>query len=80
MIFSGETEANLNTAMEKLSMESVSDPGEILNILAESKAGGTAVGILAPSLGSEIYVTAVESVQKVPTSDILLQKGFLHAE
>jgi len=49
--------------MEKLSMELVSEPGEMLNILAESKASGTAVGISAPALGSsEIYVTAVEDI------------------
>ena len=62
MIFSGETEANLNTVMEKLSMELVSEPGGMLNILAESKAHGTAVGVSAPVLGSEIYVTAVEDI------------------
>jgi hypothetical protein len=62
MIFSGETEANLNTVMENLSMELVSEPGEMLNILAESKAHGTAVGVNAPVLGSEIYVTAVEDI------------------
>ena len=62
MIFSGETEENLNTVMQNLNMELVSDPGEILNILTESKAHGTAVGINAPALGSEIYVTAVEDV------------------
>jgi hypothetical protein len=62
MIFSGETEANLNTVMAKLSTELVSDPGEMLNILAESKASGTAVGINAPALGTEICVTAVENI------------------
>ena len=63
MIFSGETEHNLNTVMEKLSMELVTDPGEMLNILTESKTSGTAVGISAPeALGSEIYVTAVEDI------------------
>jgi hypothetical protein len=62
MIFSGETEQNLNTVMKRLSTELVVDPGEMLNILAESKASGTAVGIYAPSLGSEIYVTAVEDI------------------
>jgi hypothetical protein len=62
MIFSGETEANLNTVMENLGMELVSEPGDILNILAESKAHGTAVGVNAPALGSEIYVTAVEDI------------------
>ena len=62
MIFSGETEENLNTVMKKLSTELVSDPGEMLNILAESKVSGTAVGINAPILGSEIYVTAVEDI------------------
>lgn len=62
MIFSGETEANLNTVMHKLNTELVADPGEMLNILAESKASGTAVGINAPTLGSEIYVTAVDDI------------------
>lgn len=62
MIFSGETEANLHMVMERLSMELVSDPGEILNALAESKASGTAVGISAPVLGTEICVTAVEDI------------------
>ena len=62
MIFSGETEANLNTVMEKLSMELVSEPGEMLNILAESKANGTAVGVSSLVLGNEIYVTAVEDI------------------
>lgn len=62
MIFSGATEANLNTVMEKLSLELVSDRGEMLNILAESKANGTAVGVSAPVLGSEIYVTAVDDI------------------
>jgi len=62
MIFSGETEENLNAVMQHLSMELVSDPGEMLNILAESKANGTAVGINAAPLGNEIYITAVEDV------------------
>jgi hypothetical protein len=62
MIFSGETEENLNKAMKKLSTELVSEPGEMLNILAESKANGTAVGIYAPTLGTEIFVTAVEDI------------------
>lgn len=63
MIFSGETERNLNTAMKKLSMELITDPGEMLDILTDSKASGTAVGIIAPEvLGSEIYVTAVEDI------------------
>ena len=62
MIFSDETEANLNTIMEKLNMELVSEPGEMLNILSESKAGGTAVGVVAPVLGSDIHVTAVEDI------------------
>ena len=48
--------------MKKLSMELVSDPGDMLNILAESKAHGTAVGIKAPFLGSGIYVTAVDDI------------------
>ena len=62
MIFSDETEANLNTIMEKLNMELVSEPGEMLNILSESKNGGTAVGVVAPVLGSDIHVTAVEDI------------------
>ncbi|HEY9486758.1 MAG TPA: hypothetical protein VIQ51_00420 [Chryseosolibacter sp.] len=62
MIFSGDTEENLNTVMQTLSTELVSDPGEMLTILAESKACGTAVGISAPLLGGEIYVTAVEDI------------------
>jgi hypothetical protein len=63
MIFSGETEQNLNTVMKKLSLELVTDPGEMLNILTESKTRGTAVGISAPEiLGGEIYVTAVEDI------------------
>lgn len=48
--------------MEKLSSELVSDPGEMLTILAESKTNGTAVGINAPLLGNEIVVTAVEDI------------------
>ncbi len=62
MIFSGDTEENLNTVMQHLSTELVSETGEILNILAESKAQGTAVGINAPALGKEICVTGVEDV------------------
>ncbi len=61
-IFSGESEQNLNSLMDNLSLELVSDPGEMLNILAESKAHGTAVGIVAPLLGTEIYVTAVDDI------------------
>lgn len=62
MIFSGETAANLNTVMERLSMELVSDPGDMLDVLVDSHASGTAVGIIAPVLGSEICVTAVENI------------------
>lgn len=62
MIFSDETEENLNTVMQNLSMELVCDPGEMLNLLAESKEKGTAVGIYAPVLGKEIFVTAVEDI------------------
>ena len=62
MIFSGETEKNLNHVMGKLSTELVSEPGEMLNILAESKANGTTVGVIAAVLGKDIYVTAVEDI------------------
>lgn len=62
MIISGDTEENLNTVMQNLSTELVSDPGEILSILTESKVYGTAVGVSAPVLGSEICVTGVEDV------------------
>lgn len=48
--------------MGKLSTELVSDPGEILAVLAESKDRGTSVGIKAPGLGPEICVTAVEEI------------------
>lgn len=48
--------------MSKLSTEFVSDPGEMLMILKESKEQGTAVGIKASVLGAEIYVTAVEEI------------------
>lgn len=62
MIFSGETEQKLNHVMNNLTTELVTDPGEILNILTDSKANGTAVGINAPVLGKEIFVTAVEDI------------------
>jgi hypothetical protein len=62
MIFSRETEKNLNHVMNKLSTELVSDPGEMLNILAESKANGTTVGVIAPVLGEEMHVTAVDDI------------------
>ena len=62
MIFSGESEENLKSVMKKLSSDLVSDPGDMLSILSESKARGTAVGIAAPTLGSGIYVTAVEDI------------------
>lgn len=61
-IFSGETEQNLESVMANVSMELVSDPGDMLNILSESKAHGTTVGIKAPKLGSGIYVTAVDDI------------------
>lgn len=61
-IFSGETEQNLNTVMQYLTVEFVSDPADVMNILAESKAHGTAVGVLAPLLGNELFVTAVEDI------------------
>lgn len=48
--------------MEKFNLELVSDSGAMLDILTESKEHGTAVGILAPVLGSEIYVTAVVDI------------------
>ena len=63
-IFSDETGENLDSVMKKLCAEMVSDPGEMLVILNESKAAGTMVGILAQSLGNEIHVTAVEDIQK----------------
>lgn len=62
MIFSDKTEENLNTVMRKLSNELVSQPGEMLNVLSESKENGTAVGIFSPLLGREIRVTAVEDI------------------
>lgn len=62
MIFSDETEENLNHVMQRLSMELVTDPGKMLEILTDSKANGTAVGIFAPVLGQEIHVTAVEDI------------------
>jgi len=65
-IFSDETEENLNNAMRGLSMELVTDPGQMLDILNESKEQGTAVGIFASILGQEIFVTAV--------ADILIDK------
>lgn len=71
MIFSGETEAKLHNVMENVHMELVSDPGEMLTILTESKQSGTAVGISAPSLGDdEIYVTAVDDI--VVGQDIMI--------
>ena len=72
MILSGETEANLNKVMNKLNTELIADPGEMLNILSESKASGTAVGINAPSLGSQIYVTAVEDIVIDADEDITI--------
>lgn len=48
--------------MQKLNKELVSDPGKMLKILAQSKANGTAVGINAAVLGSEMCVTAVDDV------------------
>ena len=48
--------------MDNLSTELVTDPGEMLHILTDSKINGTAVGINAPVLGNEIYVTAVEEI------------------
>lgn len=48
--------------MDKLSTELVTDPGEMLNILTDSKVNGTAVGINSPALGNEIFVTAVEDI------------------
>ena len=62
MIFSDESEQNLKSVMRKLSNDLVSDPGDMLSILCESKARGTAVGIAAPTLGSGIYITAVEDI------------------
>ncbi len=62
MIFSGETEENLNRVMDKFSTELVTDPGEMLTILTDSKVNGTAVGISASVLGNEIFVTAVEDI------------------
>ena len=48
--------------MKNLSTEMVSDPGEMLSVLSESKDNGTTVGILASVLGAEIFVTAVEDI------------------
>lgn len=61
-IISGETERNLNGVMEHLTLGLVSHPDDMLHVLAESKAHGTAVGILAPALGDEIFVTAVDNI------------------
>lgn len=61
-IFSDETEQNLITVMQKFSMELVTDPGRMLEILAESKTNGTAVGIYAPVVSRELFVTAVEDI------------------
>ena len=62
MIISGETEDNLNTVMRRLTMDLVSDAGEMLNVLAESKKNGTSVGINSPVLGDQMCVTAVEDI------------------
>ena len=43
-------------------MDLVTDTGEMLNVLAESKENGTAVGINAPVLGDQMCVTAVEDI------------------
>lgn len=61
-IFSGETEENLNTVMKYLTGEFVSDPGDMLHCLVQSKEHGTAVGVLSPLLGNGIVVTAVEDI------------------
>jgi hypothetical protein len=61
-IFSGETEQNLNSLMEYVSGEFVSPRMDVLHILVESKEHGTAVGVLAPLLGQEIFVTAVQDI------------------
>ncbi len=62
LIYSDQTEDNLNTVIRKPSTELISDPANILNILLYSRANGTAVGIKAPNLGCGIYVTAVEEI------------------
>ena len=62
MVLSDKSERNLNTALSNLSTELVSDPGEMLTVLSESKENGTAIGIQAAALGKEILVTAVEDI------------------
>ena len=48
--------------MRKFGSELVSEPGEMLNVLTESKTNGTTVGINAPVLGQEIVITAVDDI------------------
>lgn len=72
-IISGETEQNLHRVMENLSLELVSNPGDMLAVLAESKAHGTAVGILAPALGDQIFVTVVDDLIIKETITVVLR-------
>ena len=62
MVLSDKSARNLRTALSNLSTELVSDPGEMLTILSESKDNGTAVGIQSAALGKEIFVTAVDDI------------------
>jgi hypothetical protein len=72
-IISGETEQSLQTLMEKLSSELVSHPDDMLNVLAESKEHGTAVGILAPALGDQMFVTVVDEILLQPAITVVLR-------
>jgi hypothetical protein len=59
--------------MENLSTELVSHPYEMLNVLAESQEHGTAVGILSPALGDQIFVAVVDYILPDPAITIVLR-------
>ena len=73
MVLSDKSARNLNIALSNLSTELVSDPGEMLTVLSESKDKGTAIGIKAAALGNEILVTADEDIINIEDVTLVLK-------
>ncbi len=73
MTISDNAEEQRDPVVRNLSNDLVSDPGEILNVLADSKSKGTTVGILASPLGDEMLLTAVREIIFADDITIILQ-------
>jgi hypothetical protein len=62
--------------MQNLDLAFISEPGEVLVHLVESKKNTTVVGISAPVLGNGVFLTAVEEIIDMSHDHLIVLKGY----